>query len=76
MLINRACELKGQFNVDVNGMCTGQWCKLGLFLLLDYITHCTLILENQKKTKKKIHKSQKMLAGSDKIVLYIVFIKQ
>ena len=72
VLINRACELKGQFHVDVNGMWTARWYKLGFFILLDYITHCTLILENQKK----IHKSEKMLAGCDKILLYVVFIKQ
>ena len=29
MLINRACKLKGQSNVDINGMCTGHWYKLG-----------------------------------------------
>ena len=28
MLINRACELKGQFNMTVNGVCTGRWCEL------------------------------------------------
>ena len=38
--------------------------RLSFFYLLDYITHRTLILENQKK--KKNYKSQKMQAGCDK----------
>ena len=70
MLINQACELKGQFNIDINGMCTGQWCKLGLFIVG---LHHHLNFDFGKSIK--IHKAQKMLAGCDKIVLCVVFIK-
>ena len=38
--------------------------RLFYFYLLDYITHRTLILGNQKK-KKKNYKSQKMQTGCD-----------
>ena len=48
--------------------------RLFYFYLLDYITHRTLILENQKKIKK--YKSWKMQPGCDKIVPNVVFIKQ